>query len=107
MQALYMQNWVFFSMLSILVCQVVIAAVATSSREVPSFQAGGRRMLGRNVWGVGYCNDVSCYIPFARMISEGGYEVERSMGRMMRMSFKPEIAEMIIGDVVGFIQREK
>ncbi len=56
-----------------------------------------KRELGRNVWVSGYNNDVSAYIPSARMIPEGGYEVEQSLlWYGLRMPFEPRIEEMIV-----------
>jgi hypothetical protein len=32
-----------------------------------------------NLFIAGYCNEVQCYIPSKRLLTEGGYEVETSM----------------------------
>ena len=53
--------------------------------------------FGRKVWVLGYCNNVSAYIPSARMIHEGGYEVERWLeGSWLPTPFVPEIEEIIM-----------
>jgi neutral ceramidase len=38
-----------------------------------------RTLAADGVWTVGYAYEVPCYIPSARLIKEGGYEVESSM----------------------------
>lgn len=52
------------------------------------------------VWVSAYSNDVPCYIPSRRLISEGGYEVDLSMvfyGRAGRIAFEAE--DVIISTV--------
>jgi len=38
-----------------------------------------RLLAGDHVWPIGYAYEVSCYIPSARVIKEGGYEAESSL----------------------------
>src|SRR5205823_3381066 len=53
-----------------------------------------KREMGRRVWVSGYCYDVSAYIPSARMIPQGGYEVEGWLPwGDLPTPFKPEIEE--------------
>jgi hypothetical protein len=59
-----------------------------------------KRELGRDLWVAGYSNDVSAYIPSARMVPEGGYEVERSLlGSSQPAPFQPGIEERIVAKV--------
>jgi hypothetical protein len=59
-----------------------------------------KRELGRDLWVAGYSNDVSAYIPSARMVPEGGYEVERSLvGTSQATPFQPGIEERIVAKV--------
>ena len=54
----------------------------------------------RRIWVVAYSNDVPCYIPSRRILSEGGYEADLSMvfyGHPSR--FAPAIEDMIIQSV--------
>ena len=49
---------------------------------------------------LGYCNEIPAYIPSARMISEGGYEVERSLPAFsLPTPFMPGIEETIVEKV--------
>ncbi|OGG55517.1 MAG: hypothetical protein A3F84_29725 [Candidatus Handelsmanbacteria bacterium RIFCSPLOWO2_12_FULL_64_10] len=59
-----------------------------------------KRELGGGIWVSGYCHDVSAYIPSARMIPQGGYEVERWLaGSDLPAPFVPAIEDMIVGKV--------
>lgn len=52
------------------------------------------------IWTVGYANDVPCYIPSRRVLTEGGYEADSSLiyyGHASR--FRPEIEDRILGAV--------
>jgi hypothetical protein len=74
--------------------------VALSGEACVDYALRIKRELGRDVWIAGYSNDVSAYIPSARMIPEGGYEVERSLsGGSQPTPFQPAIEEMIIAKV--------
>ncbi len=56
-----------------------------------------KRELGQDLWVGGYCNLVNAYIPSARMIPEGGYEVERSLSAFgLPMPFEPSIEDIIV-----------
>ncbi len=53
-----------------------------------------------HLWVAGYCNDVMCYIPSRRVLSEGGYEGDRSMIYYgMPTVWAPELEEMIMNEV--------
>jgi hypothetical protein len=57
---------------------------------------------GRTLWVTGYANDVMAYIASARVIREGGYEVDASMvyyGQPSR--WKPAVEEIIVNEVVS------
>jgi hypothetical protein len=52
------------------------------------------------LWIAAYCNDVPCYIPSRRILSEGGYEADMSMiyyGQPAR--FAPAVEDTIIKTV--------
>jgi hypothetical protein len=67
-----------------------------------------KRELGREVWVAGYSNDVSAYIPSARMIPEGGYEAERSLTwSVLPTPFRPELEELIILKVHELVRTRK
>ena len=58
------------------------------------------------LWVTAYANDVPCYIPSTRVISEGGYEVDRSMefyGRPTRLA--PETEQMIVEAVQSLVKQ--
>lgn len=64
-----------------------------------------KRDLGNDVWVSGYSGDVSAYIPSARMIPQGGYEVERWLGGSdLPAPFVPEIEGIIVGKVHELIE---
>ncbi len=51
----------------------------------------------RRLWVVAYSNDVPCYIPSRRVLSEGGYEADSSLifyGHASR--FAPEVEDLIV-----------
>ncbi len=54
----------------------------------------------QRLWVAAYSNDVPCYIPSRRVLSEGGYEADSSMvyyGHASRMA--PEVEDLIVGAV--------
>jgi neutral ceramidase len=55
-----------------------------------------KREFGENIWVLGYCYCGLSYIPSARMIPEGGYEVDPSpRSTECPMPFTPQIEEII------------
>jgi hypothetical protein len=74
--------------------------VALSGEACVEYALRLKRELGRDVWIAGYSNDVSAYIPSARMVPEGGYEVERSLsGTNQPTPFDAGIEELIVAKV--------
>jgi hypothetical protein len=62
--------------------------------------------LGDATWVSGCCDDVSAYIPSARMIPESGYEVERWMAvGDLPTPFRPKIEDIIVGKAHELLQR--
>ncbi|MFM2094403.1 MAG: hypothetical protein RIS70_1527, partial [Planctomycetota bacterium] len=54
----------------------------------------------RRVWINGWCNDVPCYIPSARLLREGGYETDFSMIYYAQPSrFDPSLEDLIVNAV--------
>ena len=59
-----------------------------------------RELDGDRLWVNGYCNDVPCYIASARVIEEGGYEVDTSMDSYDKPTrFDPSVEDIIINKV--------
>ena len=59
-----------------------------------------------HMWVAGYCNDVMCYIPSRRVLSEGGYEGDRSMIYYgMPTVWAPALEEMIMNEVVRQVKK--
>lgn len=55
---------------------------------------------GDRLWVLAYANDVPCYIASARVIKEGGYEVDRSMWYYGQPSpLSTEVEDLIVGTV--------
>ncbi|GIW86684.1 MAG: hypothetical protein KatS3mg108_1008 [Isosphaeraceae bacterium] len=58
----------------------------------------------RTLWPIAYANDVCCYIPSQRILSEGGYEADSSMIYYNRpASLAPSIEDQIIQAVLRLI----
>ncbi len=56
------------------------------------------------IWITAYANDVPCYIPSKRILSEGGYEAVESLwyyGRPAQLS--PEVEDLIVNTVKGMV----
>jgi hypothetical protein len=54
--------------------------VAVGGEVVADYAIGFKRSLaGDRPWTIGYAYEVPCYIPSARLILEGGYEVDSSL----------------------------
>jgi hypothetical protein len=52
------------------------------------------------LWVAAYSNDIPCYIPSRRVLSEGGYEADSSLtyyGFASRLT--PEVEDLIVGAV--------
>lgn len=59
-----------------------------------------REFNPERLWVIGYANDVPCYIPSRRILSEGGYEAETSLWYYDRpQQLSPEIEDLIVGAV--------
>ncbi|GMV97196.1 MAG: hypothetical protein AMXMBFR83_15550 [Phycisphaerae bacterium] len=59
-----------------------------------------KEFASRRLWVTAYANDVPCYIPSRRILSEGGYEADESMiyyDRPARLA--PAVEELILGSV--------
>lgn len=72
-----------------------------------------RELVAERLWVNAYANDVPCYIASARVIREGGYEVDASMDSYDKPTRLDPAAENIIVDKVkemlpkSFLQRRK
>jgi hypothetical protein len=89
------QTWKFGDQIvwSALGGEVVIDYAIRLKKELP--------LAGRTLWATGYANDVMAYIASARVIREGGYEVDTSMiyyGLPTR--WKPAVEEVIVAEAV-------
>jgi Neutral/alkaline non-lysosomal ceramidase, N-terminal len=74
--------------------EVVIDYALRLKKELP--------LNGRTFWATGYANDVMAYIASARVIREGGYEVDSSMiyyGQPSR--WKPAVEDIIVNEAVS------
>ena len=61
---------------------------------------------GENLIVAGYCNDVMCYIPSRRMLSEGGYEVLDSMVYYGQPGpFNDQVEELVFDAVHDVMKR--
>ena len=59
-----------------------------------------KRELGPTAWTIAYANDLPCYIPSKRILSEGGYEADQSMAYYGKLqSLLPSTEERIIAEV--------
>ncbi|HEY6169502.1 MAG TPA: neutral/alkaline non-lysosomal ceramidase N-terminal domain-containing protein [Verrucomicrobiae bacterium] len=59
-----------------------------------------REFDSERLWVNGYCNEVPCYIPSKRVVTEGGYEGASAMLYYDRPTrFAPEVEELIAGAV--------
>jgi hypothetical protein len=93
-----MQTWTFGDELSMvfLAGEVVVDYSLRLKEELD----------GDRLWVMAYTNDVPCYIASARVIREGGYEVDRSMryyGQPSRLS--TDVEDMIISTVHEMVPR--
>jgi hypothetical protein len=59
-----------------------------------------REYAGENLIVAGYCNEVQCYIPSQRVLSEGGYEADQSMVYYGQPGpFTDKVEEMVFGAI--------
>src|SRR5205807_1930992 len=59
------------------------------------------------LWVTAYANDVVCYIPSKRVLSEGGYEAEESLWYYDRPArFRPEVEDRIVAAVHQIMPKE-
>lgn len=57
-----------------------------------------KRIFGQDIFVFGYSNDVMSYIPTAKMLTEGGYEV--TMSPVFTTPYAPTIENIIIGQAI-------
>ncbi len=78
-----------------------LAMVFLAGEVVVDYSLRLKRELDANrLWVTAYANDVPCYIPSNRVLSEGGYEAEYSMlyyDRPARLG--PKVEDLVIGAV--------
>lgn len=87
----FVQTWTFGS---------DMAMVFLAGEVVVDYSLRLKREFGARLWVNGCANDVPCYIPSRRILSEGGYEAEGAMAfhdRPARLA--PEVEERIVGTV--------
>lgn len=79
-----------------------LTLVALAGEVVVDYKFRLRDELGNSsLWVAGYSNDVSCYIPSARILQEGGYEAEESMIYYGQPSpFASSVEETIVAKVL-------
>lgn len=77
-----------------------LTLIGLSGEVATDYSLRLKRELGGMTWVAGYSNDLCSYIPSARMIPEGGYEVVDSMLYYdLPGPYKPELEDKIIGKV--------
>ena len=71
---------------------------------VVEYAIGLKKMFGRDIFVMGYCNDVMGYIPSVTILNEGGYEGDSSQ-RVYGLPSKwsPEIESLIYGEIVKIL----
>jgi hypothetical protein len=86
-----------------------LTLIGLSGEVVVDYGLRLKKDLGADrTWVLGYCNDVSCYIPTARMLEEGGYEPELSMIYYVQPGpFAPVIEEGIIRKAHQLVEQVK
>ncbi|RBP40579.1 neutral/alkaline ceramidase-like enzyme [Roseimicrobium gellanilyticum] len=65
-----------------------------------------RELPDERLWVAGYCNDVFCYVPSMRILTEGGYEADFSMmyyGFPTR--FAPEVENALVGKALELVKK--
>lgn len=74
--------------------------VALSGEPVIDYTIAIKQALGRDVFVMGYCNDVMSYIPSVRVLREGGYEgATAQMAYGIPSVWKEDIESLILGAV--------
>ncbi len=63
-----------------------------------------RVLANEHPWTIGYAYEVPCYIPSARLLKEGGYEVESSLIYYgLYGPFRPEIEDLLVNRVKAMV----
>ena len=63
---------------------------------VVEYAIGLKKMFGRDIFVIGYCNDVMAYIPSVTILNEGGYEGDTSQQIYgLPSKWSPEIEQLI------------
>jgi len=80
-----------------------LTILAMSGEVVVDYQLKVKKMYaGENMFVAGYCNEVQCYIPSARILKEGGYEPESSM---IYYGYPGPFADNVEEKILGAIQK--
>ncbi len=80
-----------------------LTILAMSGEVVVDYQLKVKKMYsGENMFVAGYCNEVQCYIPSARILREGGYEPESSM---IYYAFPGPFADNVEEKILGAIKK--
>lgn len=84
-----------------------LTVVVLAGEVVVEYSLRIKKELGReNTWVAAYCNDVFAYIPSRRVLAEGGYEGETSMGTYGQPSkWAPEVEEKVVEAVHTVVAR--
>lgn len=72
--------------------------IALSSEIVVDYAIQLKRIFGQHIFVMGYSNDVTGYIPSARVLEEGGYEGDRSY--LFTSPWRSDIESRIINEVI-------
>ena len=88
-----------------------LTLIALGGEVVADYAVRLRKELAardRDVWIVGYSNDITTYIPSRRVLQEGGYEPERSMLLVgLPGPFAPEIEEIVVRKIHQLVGQVK
>lgn len=84
-----------------------VTLVALGGEVVVGYALRLQQMLGaETTWPVGYANDVFAYIPTRQILSEGGYEADRSQIYYgMPGPWAPEIETTILDQAVALVKK--
>ncbi len=67
-----------------------------------------RVLQNEHPWTIGYAYEVPCYIPSARLLKEGGYEVESSLIYYgLYGPFRPEIEDLLVNRIAAMVEALK
>jgi hypothetical protein len=85
-----------------------LAMVFLGGEVVSAYSFRLRRELdATRLWVNAYANSVSCYIPSRQMYSEGGYEVDSSIGKYgWPVKLSPETEDRIVAAVHALVSPE-